>query len=147
MSTSFMDNGDKIKLYERAGSPFHYPPEIIIGKAYDGEKVDVFCAGVSLITLITGKFGFFEARRTDELYKFIAKKRYNEYWDKIDKNKTLSEQFKELYIKIVAYNPKDRPSLDDILNCEWLKNIKNANKEELKSIKKGMIEEMNNVKF
>ena len=147
MSTSFMDNGDKIKLYERAGSPFHYPPEIIIGKAYDGEKVDVFCAGVSLITLMTGKFGFFEARRTDELYKFIAKKRYNEYWDKIDKNKTLSEQFKELYIKMVAYNPKDRPSLDDILNCEWLKNIQNANKEELKSIKDGMIEELKNVKF
>ena len=147
MSTAFIDNNNKIKLYERVGSPFHYPPEIIIGKDYDGEKVDIFCAGVSLKTLMTRKFGFYEASRADDLYKLIARKKYNEYWNKVDKNKTLSEQFKELYIKMVAYNPKDRPSLDDILNSEWLKNIRNASEDELINIKKVMIEELKNVKF
>ena len=48
---------------------------------------------------------------------------------------------------MVAYNPKDRPSLDDILNSEWLKNIRNASEDELINIKKGMIEELRNVKF
>ena len=147
MSTSFIDKRNKIKLYERVGSPFHYPPEIIVGKLYDGEKIDVFCAGVSLKTLMTRKFGFYEASRADDLYKFISRKRYNEYWEKVDKNNTLSKEFKELYIKMVAYNPRDRPSLDDILNCEWLKNIKNASEDELINIKKGMIEELRNVKF
>ena len=96
---------------------------------------------------MTKKFGFYEASRADDLYKLIARKRYNEYWNKIDKNKTLSEQFKEIYIKMVAYNPKDRPSLDDILNCEWLKNIRNASEEELINIKNEMIKELRNVKF
>ena len=96
---------------------------------------------------MTRKFGFYEASRDDDLYKFISRKRYNEYWEKVDKNNTLSKEFKELYIKMVAYNPRDRPSLDDILNCEWLKNIKNSSEDELINIKKGMIEELRNVKF
>ena len=48
---------------------------------------------------------------------------------------------------MLSYNPRDRSSLDDILNCEWLKNIKNASEDELVNIKKGMIEELRNVKF
>jgi serine/threonine protein kinase len=147
LSAFFLDNGNKINLNERVGSPFHYPPEIISAKEYDGEKIDVFCAGVSLKTLMTKKFGFFEACRSDILYKLIIKKKYDEYWDKLDKNKTLSNEFKDLYVKMIAYNPKDRPSLDEILNSDWLKNIRNASEEELKNIKNKMIEELNNVKF
>ena len=73
--------------------------------------------------------------------------RYEEYWDKLDKNKTLSNEFKDLYMKMVAYNPKDRPSLEEILKSDWLKNIRNASEEELKNIKNKMIEELKSVKF
>ena len=147
LSEFFLDNGNKIKLNERVGSPHHYPPEIFSAKEYDGEKIDVFCAGVTLKTLVTKKFGFFDACRSDILYKLIIKKRYEEYWDKLDKNKTLSNEFKDLYMKMVAYNPKDRPSLEEILKSDWLKNIRNASEEELKNIKNKMIEELNSVKF
>ena len=64
LSAFFLVNGNKIKLNERVGSPHHYPPEIISAKEYDGEKIDVFCAGVTLKTLVTKKFGFFDACRS-----------------------------------------------------------------------------------
>ena len=146
LSMNFLDlNNQKIKLSGKAGSPFHFAPEILAGKNYDGEKVDIFCAGICLICMMTGKFGFAEASRSDELYKLIIKKKYNDYWDIIDSNKKLSNSFKELFIQMVAYNPNNRPDIDDILNSEWLSIIRNANDEELNVLKNGMINEINNI--
>ena len=47
----------------------------------------------------------------------------------------LSEDFKELYIKMVSYYPKERPSLDEILKSAWLKEVREWKKEEEDQIK------------
>ena len=147
-STSFLDKDNKkINLSDKVGSPFHFSPEILRGRNYDGEKIDIFCAGVSLICLMTGKVGFFEASRSDDFYKYIIMKKTEEYWDIIDKDKKLSNEFKELYIKMVAYNPKDRPTINEILNSEWLSDLKNANEEKFLCYKMKMINELNNIKI
>ena len=147
LSTSFLDKDNKkIKLRDKVGSPFHFAPEILRGRDYDGEKIDVFCAGVSLICLLTGKIGFFEASRFDDFYKLIITKKTEDYWDIVDKDNKLSKQVKELYIKMVAYNPKDRPTINEILNSEWLSDLRNANEEKLLYYKKKMIDELNNIK-
>ena len=146
LSISFLDiNNQKIKLSGAAGSPYHYAPEILSGRKYDGERVDIFCAGICLICLVTGKFGFVEASRNDELYKLIMRKKYNDYWDIIDSNKKLSQSFKELFVKMVAYRPDNRPTIEEILNGEWLSVVKNANEEELNILKNGMINELNKI--
>ena len=146
LSICFLDiNNQKIKLSGTAGSPYHFAPEILAERKYDGEKVDIFCAGICLICMMTGKFGFAEASRNDELYRLIMKKKYNEYWDIIDSNKKLSQSFKELFVKMVAYRPDNRPTIDEILNSEWLSIIRNANEEELNILKNGMINELNNI--
>ena len=147
-STSFLDKDNKkINLSDKVGSPFHFAPEILRGRNYDGEKIDIFCAGVSLICLMTGKFGFFEASRSDDFYKYIIMKKTEEYWDIIDKDKKVSNQFKELYIKMVAYNPKDRPTINEILNSDWLSDLRNANEEKCLHYKMKMINELNNIKI
>ena len=38
----------KKKLYRLVGSSYYCPPEILEGKPYDGEKVDIFCIGALL---------------------------------------------------------------------------------------------------
>ena len=142
-STSLFDsNNNKIKLNDMAGSPYHFAPEILVYRPYDGEKIDIFCAGVTLYSLMIGRFGFYEASRNDDLYKLIMKKKYDEYWDILDKDKKLSNEFKELYIKMVSYVPKERPSIDQIINCEWLKDIREANEEKLKYYQTKMINEL-----
>ena len=148
LSASFLDkDNQKIKLTDRVGSPFHFAPEILRGRNYDGEKIDIFCAGVSLICLMTGKFGFYEASRSDDFYKLIIMKKTDDYWDILDKDGKLSNQFKDLYIKMVAFNPKDRPTINEILNSEWLSDLKDANEEKLLYYKKKMINELNNIKI
>ena len=44
---------------------------------------------------------------------------------------------------MVSYNPLERPSLDEIMDSEWMKEIKNANEDYLKEIRNKMINEMN----
>lgn len=55
-------------------------PEIVEQKAYKGEKVDIFSAGVILFILVTGNFPFKKAKNDDFLFKFIIKKDWNTFW-------------------------------------------------------------------
>ena len=45
-------------------------------------------------------------------------------------NKQLSDDFKNLYIKMIAYNPKDRPTIAQILSSSWLNEISNLSPEQ-----------------
>ena len=65
---------------------------------------------------------------------------------KIEKNyniKILSPEFKQLFIKMVAYNPSERPTFEDIMNSEWMKEINYANEEYLNQLRDKMKSEMN----
>ena len=74
-------------------------------------------------------FGFIEASINDPFYNLIRKKKYDEYWFYIsqkigiEKVKKVTKQFKELYLKMVSYNPNERPSIKDILYGKWMDNI------------------------
>ena len=43
---------------------------------------------------------------------------------------------------MVEYNPENRISIDEILKCEWLSDIRDANEEKLKELKVKMINEL-----
>ena len=40
---------------------------------------------------------------------------------------TLSQEFKDLYIKMISKNEEDRPSIENILNDVWFNEISNLN--------------------
>ena len=146
------ENGKKILQAKRVGSDAYMAPEIILGLNYDGEKCDIFSLGVLLFFIMNYKAPFPIAKvikkknPTLRLYSFIKeKKNINLFWNYIEKfiiNKKLSNEFKNLFIKMVSYNPKERPTIDQVLNDEWFKDITNLKEEELKKYEQELISEL-----
>ena len=153
-STKYINNdNNKKKLKSVVGTNYYCAPEILEGKKYDGVKVDIFSIGALLFTLMTKKPAFEEAKINNIsmnvnkiLYKFIKTKQYEKYWElleKFKKVKNLPEQFKDLFLKLVAYNPDERPSIDEIKNHEWMQDVTNATPEYLTFLRNKMVNEMN----
>ena len=117
------------KFTDFVGTLNYMAPEILRKIPYSGIRSDIFSLGVILFALIIQKFGFEEATPSDKLYRLIIQKKYEEYWEKIGNIigkeiiEKVSPEFKELYLKMIAYSPNERPSIEDIIKCEWLKNI------------------------
>ena len=124
------ENGPKL-LTEYSGTPNYAAPEIYEGKPYDGIKADIFSLGVILLNLVTSKIGFIDAIEEDIYYINIKEKKYDEYWEKVEKQTgTVPDQVKKLYIQMVAYDPSERPSIKQILADPWMEKISVLNKEE-----------------
>ena len=90
---------------KKVGTYCYAAPEIFRNSTLDCQKVDIFALGVTLFNLVTSTYGFDEAQSSDKFYSLIASKRYPKYWEEtstIIKN-TISEEFKNLYLKMVAY--------------------------------------------
>ena len=130
------------------GTRSYKAPEVVLEKeepkGYDGEKADIFSLGVILFSLRTCKIGFINAKSNDDLYKYIKEGKIAEYWSTLKKIGIdgLSEEFKNLYIKMVSPNPKNRPTLEQIYNDEWLKEIRDLSEEELVNYEKELIAEL-----
>ena len=109
-------------LKDFLGTLNYSAPEIILGKPYDGFKADIFSLGVILLYLATCKKGFFKANKDDQHYRLIMTQHYKQYWKVVGEaiNK-ISDELKKLYIKMVSYRPKKRPTIEEILNDEWMK--------------------------
>ena len=110
-------------LYGNQGTDEFKCPEMSEKGCYNGKSADVFSLGALLFNLVTGKVGFYFASEEDEDYQLIMNELYEEYWNSGKRKdlKELSNEFKELYVNMVAYEPTSRPEIDDILNSNpWL---------------------------
>ena len=120
-------------------------PQMWIKKPYTGIDADIFSLGVVLFNLVTGKFGFDISVTNDKLYKLIANKYYELYWNQmsiaIPYISTLSNEFKNLYIKMVSFKPEKRPRINEILNDPWFAEINNMSEEQLNELHEEMMEE------
>ena len=116
-------------LTQKIVSKYYTPPEVLSHKPYNGFKYDIFSLGQLLMVLVTGIFGFNKTKNTDRNYKFIIRHECEKYWTNFEKNiqnhLNLSESFKKLFFRMVAYNPNERPLIDIILNDEWMEEINN----------------------
>jgi len=119
--------GDK-QLSTQLGTLYYTAPEILEKKKYDGIKADIYSLGILLFILVTGKRIFLEARKTDQLYKYIINKNYNEFHLKTKSVFTkLSDEFLDLFEQMIKYNPNERPNYNEIKNHKWMKNIEITN--------------------
>ena len=108
------------------GTPHYKCPEMLGKKPFNGIKADIFSLGVVLFEIVTGEYGFDNANYEDKKYRLLDKEdgNYDEYWNKIRQTvtkKNLSEEFKDLYTKMVSYYQNDRPEIEIILNHDWFK--------------------------
>ena len=134
-ATEIRDQNKNIKKLDKFyGTKQYKCPEIWEEKEYSGEKADIFSLGVVLFNLVTGRIGFQTSKTDDEIYNLIIEGEkngtYENYWDSIKGAvKELSENFKNLYIKMVAYNPDNRPTTQQILDNPWFEEINNLTNE------------------
>ena len=118
------------------GSRLYLAPEMISNKKYlilNGVKVDIYSLGILLFNLVTGNYPFKIALKKEDNYKYIIKKNYERFWTSIEGNKTnknLSKDFKDLFVKMVSNKPKKRPSIEEILESKWMKELDNLDKDE-----------------
>ena len=124
--------GEKETL-KSPGSEKYKCPEMFENKKYNGIQSDIFSLGVVLFNIVSGSCGFLSSKTNDNYYKYIAtaKGDYTAYWKLIEKTVKLNftDEFKKLYVKMIAYNPAERPNINEILNDPWLKEI-NEEKDE-----------------
>ena len=124
-------------------------PEFFVKNKYNGIKVDIFSLGIILFSIVTQFFGFeikFDRNIDDlPLYSLIKNKNFDKFLrilsKKIRNFSNISQEFKNLYISMVAYNPDERPTIEDILKCPWFDEINNLSEEEYQKLELEIIEE------
>ena len=127
------------------GTQQYAAPEILALHPYNGFKSDIFSLGQLLFNLVNGIFGFDSARNTDIYYNLIKHKNYDKYWNKQQfQNLNLSNNFKDLYLRMVSYQPNERPTLEEILNSSWLQDINNLNQQQILDLENETIQEFQN---
>jgi len=102
------------------GSPNYVAPEILSSKIYDGTKADIFSLGVLLFIIVIGKFPHGQKILTDRFYRLIAEKRYDEYVKLVQAQNT-SKEFRELIFKLLAKNPSERLTINEIMNSSFMR--------------------------
>ena len=146
VSSSIYRNNEKVLQSGDVGTYGYKAPEIIEGKDYDGEKADVFSLGVLLFVLLNGIKPFPTAEIIDhgskvkQLYRYLVTNS-NYYW--IIMGKTgLPLEFIKLFMRMVSYNPNDRPKIREILDDDWFKEITNLKEDEFKIYEENLIKEL-----
>jgi len=129
-------------LRENVGTFQYKAPEILNKndkeREYDGYEVDIFSLGVTLIGLTTGLYAFQNALDNNYYYKNIKNGNKIQYWKQIVGllSKKLSKKFKNLCERMMAYNPKDRPTIGQILTDDWFEEIPFMDQDQLMQYEK-----------
>jgi serine/threonine protein kinase len=112
---------NKLKSYK--GTMTYMAPEIKEGLVYDGKQTDVFSVGVILFIIVLGIFPFKEAKKDEYFFALLHNKKHEKYWKKVG-GESLSDDFKDLMVRIFAYEGKNRPTIDEIKKHPWLNDSK-----------------------
>lgn len=94
-------------------------PEIKEGKVYDGTQIDMFSAGVILFIIVQGIFPFKEAKKDEYFYNLLLTGKFEQYWKKTG-GQNLSNEFKDLILKMFSYDGKKRPTIEEVKNHPWM---------------------------
>ena len=103
------------------GTPNYAAPELHMKRPYLGVYEDIFSLGVTLFITVTGYLPFILPMSNDSLYHYISMSDYINYWRRI--NIKVSQSFMELFNNLVAFDPSQRPSISEIKNSKWMKEI------------------------
>ena len=110
-------NIDALKSYR--GTMTYMAPEIKEGKQYKGKNVDMFSIGVILFIIVQGIFPFKEARKEEYFYNLILQGKIDTYFTKVN-GTGLSDDFKDLILRLFSYEGDLRPSIEEIRAHPWM---------------------------
>ena len=116
---TFFTPGKFLTVY--CGTPEYVSPEMLKKYPYN-ERVDIWGLGVLIFELVFG-YAPFASNFNEDRYNNIKEGKIN--WpEKSDLNSDLKEEYKDikdLIVKILRTNPKDRLTLEQIEEHPWLK--------------------------
>jgi len=128
-----MKSEDKFNPYF-GSSALYASPEILSGCNNNllGDKNDVFSLGIILFALLLGGKPFRKAELSDQFYKKISENDpcLFEIYSRQFKTK-FSDDFKNLFISMLSYKAKYRPTIEDIINSPWMKEGSIASEKEV----------------
>ena len=96
------------------GTLNYAPPEWIDRQCYDGNSAEIWTLGVMLFTMLHGDVPFFSSEQIQTV------------WPAFRRN--LSTQARDLIMKCLSINPKDRPSISEMREHPWM-NIMNISED------------------
>lgn len=102
-------------------------PEILKKRKYDGKKADIFAAAVILFIMIYQHQPFRKASPNDRYYKKVVSGKHEEFWSlhekkyKSQRDKS-SEDFKDLFLKMIHFDPEKRITLEQVKQHKWFDN-------------------------
>ena len=103
------------------GTPNYAAPELHMRRPYLGVYEDIFSLGVTLFITVTGYLPFILPLPNDPLYHYIYDVDYISYWR--NRRIKVSPSFMELFDNLIAFDPTQRPSISEIKNSKWMKEI------------------------
>ena len=116
------------QLHTILGTESYMAPEIHLRKPYSGPSVDLFACGIILFILISGTPPFGKADpKSDPHYKLLCAGRQDVFWKAHERNKPkvegrdtfYSEQFRDLINSMLALDPNQRLSIEQIKAHPW----------------------------
>ena len=137
LSRIFRQNNANIPMNGPFGTRYYRAPQGFLNVPYNGDKADIFSLGVILFILVTHLFPFHSARNNDVYYQHIRNGNENQYWNILPneiQTYNLSQEVKRLFLRMVAFNENDRPTLDQILADHWFDEIRNLDNQQLNQI-------------
>jgi serine/threonine protein kinase len=124
--------GDSV--YLGSGSPNYRAPERISKRCSDPFKADVFSMGIILFVLRTGFLPYFEKKQVAgyDLLQLLMNNP-TEYWEALssidEQTKSLSKDFKELFISMTKKTPSERLNLMQVKESQWLQGPRYTSKQ------------------
>ena len=115
-------------LMTPCGSPCYASPEVIKGMKYSGLGIDLWASGIILFSMLCGYLPF-DDKNNDVLFKKILKCKIE--FPK-NNNVIISENAKDLILKILQLEPAKRITLDEILVHPFLTYGNKKYKEKIK---------------
>ena len=76
--------------------------------------------------MYAGNPPFEKAAPNDPYYRLIKEKNYATFWKAHSRRRPVgffSDSFRDLFEKMVAFNPKERPKIEEIATHPWVKNV------------------------
>lgn len=98
-------------LKTACGSPCYAPPEMIKEEKYNGALTDIWSSGIILYLMLCGKLPFYH-EVNDIMYEKILS-------GKFELPEHLSDNAKDILIKILEIDPKKRYTFDQIKEHPW----------------------------
>ena len=106
--SNYHDTNLDLLLGTPCGSPCYASPEMVSGERYDGYKIDIWSCGIILFAMLCGYLPF-EGKENEILFHKILECKLNlpDY---------LSEEAKDMILKILVKDPDKRYSIEQIKN-------------------------------